>query len=482
MISFQKVTVICIISIVAWSALLAVTIASKFPVKYNLLAEFVTVDYLWDSTHVRTVYEESGQFVVANNVITGVKVSKDNDIFVTVPRWMTGVPSSLNKLVPNPLGPGYVLNPWPSWQFNAYNTSGALQFAQSMLIDSNNLMWIPDVGRTNFFDPNPAAKQTFGQPMLYVVNISTGQLVLNYTFPSSVLSPYNTFLNDLVLDETNGFVYITNTYDNGGIVVYNINTKKSKMFTSQCTQRNSSYDVIVNGINYGTSEITSPSDGIALSPDSSTLYFSPVQGTGLYMIATSVLQDFSNTNTIFQNSAVFLGLRYGFNDGMQFMGSMLLFGDIVNSKIGLIQNVAKFNSANSLMLSDIEESAASVEDLNWLDTFAIDFNNPNKFYFTTNKLNLFFNQSMDFTGQSGSNFKIWIADISTVNDDDDSSNDSNKVTVTLIILLVILGLFLIGICFHKFYCSSTNVSQSSSAIDTKMSYQEQEQDANMKSV
>ena len=57
-------------------------------------------------------------------MITGIKVSAANEIFVTVPRWLPGVPSSMNKLVENPDGPGYVLAPWPNWEFNEIGRVG----------------------------------------------------------------------------------------------------------------------------------------------------------------------------------------------------------------------------------------------------------------------------------------------------------------------------------------------------------------------
>ena len=88
--------------------------------RYNTIVQFVTVDYLWDTNHSRSSYEASGNFIVAN------KVSKTGDIYVSVPRWKSGVPSSLNKLVRNPNGNGYVLSPWSTWQFNQINNSESL--------------------------------------------------------------------------------------------------------------------------------------------------------------------------------------------------------------------------------------------------------------------------------------------------------------------------------------------------------------------
>lgn len=437
--------------------------SSSSPITYELLAEFVTVDYLWNINHTQAVYEETGHFVVCNNIITGIKVSKSNEIFVTVPRWYSGVPSSLNKLVPNPNGPGYVLNPWPSWEFNAVNgtepgtyCNNCLQYAQSMLIDSNNLMWIPDVGRINFADPNPAVQSTTGAPMMYVVNVTDGRLMNDYTyiFPDNVL-PYNsTFLNDLVIDETSGFVYLTNTAGDGGIVVYNYNARVSKMFQGPSTQNNYSYEVIVNGINYGTnSRVSGPSDGIALSSDLSTLYWCPVQGVGLWSIKTSFLKNFLNTNAQFNQNVVLLGYKNGISDGIQFLNNYLLYGDITNSGIYLLENAGQYVTANSIQPSFALEIPTSPQTLNWLDTFSIDFNDPNSFYFTTNRLNLFFTGTMDFTGQSGSNFRIYHGTVYLSSDSSGDKTDNKKLNnweIILVALSAVLAAFFIYFFRQKF--------------------------------
>ena len=63
---------------------------SSFNPQFELIAEFVTVDYEWDATHTKDEYEQTGQFIVQNNAITGVKVASNGDIYVTVPRWLSG--------------------------------------------------------------------------------------------------------------------------------------------------------------------------------------------------------------------------------------------------------------------------------------------------------------------------------------------------------------------------------------------------------
>lgn len=413
-------------------------LATISDLQLTLLAEFVSVDYLWDSSHSRQLYQEDGQFVVANNVIAGVKVSQAGDIYVSVPRWMSGVPSTLNKLVPNPYGPGYVLSPWPSWEFNQINQTGSLQYSQSFLIDSQDRMWVAEVGRTNFYDADPALL-TAAPAGLFVLNISDGSVLSTYYFPEEVVSYNNSFVNDLVLDEAAGFVYLSNTWADGGIIVYDIALNSSHMFTAACTSRNASYDFCVNGLCYGTDGIgASPSDGIALSNDGSVLYWSAVQGTGLYSIETKYLRNFSLSNEEFASRAVLLGSKAGCSDGLLVLPSGdLLYGDITHSQVCAIDALGDDVISSSLSGYAGYASGDDPSDLNWIDTFSLDLTCSSCFYFTSNRLNLFFNGTMDFTGQSGANMRVYHA-VSSASSSD-GSDGLGAAEIAGIVIAVLVG-------------------------------------------
>jgi hypothetical protein len=370
---------------------------------------------------------------------------------------MIGVPSTLNKLVTNPNGPGYVLSPWPSWEFNQINKTGSLQNCQSMIIDSNNLMWIIEVGRMNFADANPSLLVN-GQAGLYVVNVTDGEKLHYYAFPDDVVPYNNSFVNDIVLDEMNGFAYLSNTWGNGGIIVFNMNTFESHIFTGPSTNRNSSYNFCVNyssdEVCYGTDGIgNSPSDGIALSSDNSIFYYSSVQGNALYSIETSILQNFENSNIIFNNNAKFLGYKTGSSDGMLYLNGNLIYGDIQNSQISLLPDVGIYNMSNVVSISLSDHSISNSYSMNWLDTFSIDFNDMNTVYFTTNRLNLFLDFNMDFTGQSGANMRIFKANINLINQDYDATvmKSSSKLSIVyfiIVFVMIFLVIFIKSISYH----------------------------------
>ena len=73
--------------------------------KYDVVAEWSRIEY--------ENLPDNVDYLVKNNILTGVKVWK-GEIFVTVSRWLPGVPSALNKVVER--NGSFVMQPYPSWQ------------------------------------------------------------------------------------------------------------------------------------------------------------------------------------------------------------------------------------------------------------------------------------------------------------------------------------------------------------------------------
>ena len=192
----------------------------------EVVYEWVTVDYNWDE---KTKNERiaNGSFIIENNVISGIKLYKGT-VFVTVPRWRTGVPSTLNKVVTDVNGDPK-LQPYPSLDAQMVDDCSKLQNIQSMEITPDGKMWIVDVGRKYFFDPVVSADNSC-PPKLWIYDINKNELDRVYIFPDEVANYTNSFLNDIVIDYVNKYAYISDLDGSpfkGGLVAYGYNTNAS---------------------------------------------------------------------------------------------------------------------------------------------------------------------------------------------------------------------------------------------------------------
>ena len=227
----------------------------------------------WATTHGRK----------SVNVI-GIKLWRQN-IFLTVPRWH-GNSHPLNvATVPRPeegkpLPLSSPLSPFPSWEMQTIGDCDAFQFVQSMEIEGEGLMWLPDNGRQFRVRGSPCS------PKLIIMDLKTGKVVHRYDFPASVVPRSGSFLNDIALNiatKDDKFAYMTDS-DLGRLVVYSLKKDKSWLVT------HSSMRADLAGATF--SFLNPPArlrisdnnvNGIAVSPvlnGSKYIYYSPLTSHG----------------------------------------------------------------------------------------------------------------------------------------------------------------------------------------------------------
>ena len=226
---------------------------------------------------------QDGRYINDNNALAGIKVWKD-DIYVTVPRWKPGVPVTLARVNPKTSR----LQAWPSWEMQSLGDPSALQFVQSMEIDSRGWMWILDVGRLNLLsDPS---LQTSGVPKLIIWDIDKNCSVQEYVFPDDVMPYDSSWANDIVVDETRGLAYISDTWADGGIVVYDFKRNRARRFDDASLHPNKTMECDING---RTFNFPLPSDGIALSHDAATVYYCEISREILWSVPAASLANWS---------------------------------------------------------------------------------------------------------------------------------------------------------------------------------------------
>lgn len=380
---------------------------SVFCSELEIFAKFSSLNYTWDKNHTYSDYLVNKQYIVENCLLAGINVGRNGDIYVTVPRWKNGVPGTLNKLESTDSGE-YLLNPFPSWDMQREGVDGDLQNVQSMTIDKKNRMWVIDVGREYFYTKTKKTVNAAAGVWLIDLNLDIPVVIDKYYFPKDVVSFDNSFLNDVVVDDTLDIAYFTDAWDDGAIIVFDLASRSSKRFSGVSTANDKSYRMVIDGHKYGNKIFTTPSDGIAITEDYSALFFCQVQGTTLYRVPTSFLRESSGDDMSAFNTAVEVLGRKEPSDGIKYLDGTLFWGALTESTLYSMQISA--TSLPDMNLTASQMFPPNTETMQWLDTFAIDLSVssevPNRLYFVSNKLNLFTTGKMDFDDKDAGNMHI----------------------------------------------------------------------------
>lgn len=358
------------------------------------LHEWTTLAYDWDAFNItKDEAIDKGYFQPSNNAPTGIKVYKD-DIFIAVSRWRAGVPSTLNKIIKNGMGES-VLQPYPNQWFNNLSNPNGIKYVQSMEIDNEGRMWILDVGRSNIFAEDPSDIVN-GSAKIVLWDIESGMELDRFILPDDVAPPDGNFLNDIVVDVANMICYVSDSLM-GTIVIVDMVKKRASLFEDVSTKSNPTVDFVISGVDYGTTQFTTPEDGIALTPDKQWVYYCPLQDLTLYRVPTSLLSAWPYDNVAAQAGIEIVGTKTSPADGMTFTsGAVLYSGGITDPDNSVwYYNMSAGDAFNQTSLAD---------NVYWADTFA--FDGKGNLLFTENHLNLYFTYTMDFSETAPSNFFV----------------------------------------------------------------------------
>ncbi|XP_005106530.1 major royal jelly protein 1 [Aplysia californica] len=405
-----------------WALCLAITL---IPSHAEVIHEFVTIDYEWPNSTARAQSLANGDYAPKTGVVSGIQVYKGSyhylsffgehdvpytTIFVTVPRTQAvkGIPSGLNTVVKDANGKS-VLRPYPNWAAQKIGDCSALQLPMSMAIDPNTgYLYVIDIGRVGISSPNPA--NLCPAKLVVYDTVGGGSTILSYEFPDSVVSRTTNYLNDIVIDYVNPegtggvkYAYMTDTLTRS-LVVYDFAHNKSWAYKDPVSMgTDDDVDITIHGIRY---RMDVGINGIAMSPTFNYLYYSSVGSKKLYQVPTWVLRTPGND---FVSNTRLVGSKKSQGGGMVFGHKGLFFGALEYDAVYRWDIEADIKSQRVLEGEVVMKTQVPVaqnwQTMQWTDALSLD--NESNLYFTTNRLQKFVTNKMDFDGGEGANFRIF---------------------------------------------------------------------------
>jgi sugar lactone lactonase YvrE len=221
---------------------------------------------------------------------TGVAVSKQGRLFVSSPitrihGWTVAeiLPDGKMRAFPDKAWN----RKWRLWPKDRHPEDHLIA-AQSIFRDKNNDLWILDSAAPGQLVP------VLRGPKLVQVDLKTNRVKRVYRFDDTVV-PEMTFLNDVRIDTTHGYAYITDS-KLGGLIVVNLASGKAHraLDSHPSTQSDTAQRLVVNGKDIRNKLGYTPwyqVDGLALDAEDRYLYYQALQGHELYRIPTQALRD-----------------------------------------------------------------------------------------------------------------------------------------------------------------------------------------------
>ncbi|XP_050682643.1 L-dopachrome tautomerase yellow-f2-like isoform X1 [Leptidea sinapis] len=257
--------------------------------------QWKAVDFAW-KFNTREAAVSSGDYIPENNMPAGIARWHDK-LFITIPRWKEGIPSSLNYIFLNG-SQSQPLNPYPSWEHafvsrkaRRTRSNSTVVSAFRVHVDSCDRLWVVDNGVADML----TNVRQVGAPAILVFDLHENKLLHRHEFNDDVLKE-SSVLTGIVVENLgpcpcDSFAYIPDMGSNA-LIVYNLEQNDAWRIENQYFH----FDPHSSVYNVGGVEFYW-NDGIStavLSPPRKghrDIYFHPTSSTKQFRVSSKLLKD-----------------------------------------------------------------------------------------------------------------------------------------------------------------------------------------------
>lgn len=355
---------------------------------FRVMFQWNYIDFAWPTTEARDEAIQRGQYIAANNAITGIKIW-NNKMYLAVPRLRDGVPVTLAVTSSTPVNGVTAprLEAYPNWNMQKVGDCSAFQSVESMEIDPMGRMWVLDSGRTATLTLEAKDRCP---PRLVILNLENGEVLRSYEFPQDVVRRESSYLNDIVVDhEDGGLAYISDSSrDDPGLIVFSLQNTSSWKVRHESMKAESE----AVGFMVGKTHVVSPMhiNGLALSParerQDRQVYYSPLSSFHLYSLPTAVLKNGTKNVRRFVRE---LGKKNSQTAGMMMSSAgVLYFGLLADDAVSIWDSRTSFTTGQRVISRDHQL-------MQWPDSFA--FDDKGGLYCVTNAMQNYLANRLDTT-------------------------------------------------------------------------------------
>ncbi|XP_011164537.2 protein yellow isoform X2 [Solenopsis invicta] len=256
----------------------------------ELVYAWSTIDFEFDSIDARDNAIFEGDYIAENNLPLGLEVWRDK-VFITLPKWRTGIPVTLATVPRRSKTRNPKLRPYPNWHWHQSGCE-SLTSVFRVQVDECNRLWVLDSGKTELAK---RSKQVC-PPAIFIFDLRTDTLIKKYVLPDEYIKQDSLYIN-IAIDIRNNdcgsaVAYLADVW-RYGVVVYDFfkdsafRVEHHFFYPDPLASR---YEL--HGIKF---QWTDGIFGLALSPvdvhNERTMFFHPMSSFREFAVPTSVFRD-----------------------------------------------------------------------------------------------------------------------------------------------------------------------------------------------
>lgn len=154
------------------------------------------LDYAFNSSESRLNARMNREYIPENNLPVGIEIWK-NKLFVSVPRWRPGIPSTLNYInLDEVRSKSPLLTPYPDWESNELGKcKTGLSTVYRIKADECNRLWVLDTGTFGI----ESTKKNLCPYAINVFDLETNKRIRRFEIPNELIKE-DTFIANIAVD------------------------------------------------------------------------------------------------------------------------------------------------------------------------------------------------------------------------------------------------------------------------------------------